>query len=354
MSPTEKRTCYVASTTLLLSALEYLIPKPLPFLKLGLANLPLLVVLESFGWKEFLVLALLKVCGSSIISGTLFSYVFLLVFFGGMASAVVMKGVSSLLKGHISPVGCSVLGALASNLIQLWGASMLVYGPSIWVAAPLLLSIGLASSVILGFLASSYRKHGTMLTHDFSQGNAASWITYPHTVPFTLLAVIVVLLALEKNPLPLAISLVALFCAQKASGRKIMLVPSLVLFLSMLVLSLFEPNGKVLFSLGSLTVTEGALKDASIRAMRLVALVSASQSMVALMPHVPGKFFSMLSLTLGYFASFRIHKKNGSFVAWIDASLSSALSGTPKAPKAPRIGLVTTLCVLCALSLIVF
>lgn len=57
MSPTKRKICYVASTTLLLSALEYLIPKPLPFLKLGLANLPLLVVLDSFGWKDFLLLS---------------------------------------------------------------------------------------------------------------------------------------------------------------------------------------------------------------------------------------------------------------------------------------------------------
>ncbi|NBK25683.1 MAG: heptaprenyl diphosphate synthase, partial [Spirochaetia bacterium] len=48
MSRTERKIAFVAAATLLLSTLEYLIPKPLPFLRLGLANLPILLVLDIF------------------------------------------------------------------------------------------------------------------------------------------------------------------------------------------------------------------------------------------------------------------------------------------------------------------
>ena len=354
MSPIKRKICYVASTTLLLSALEYLIPKPLPFLKLGLANLPLLVVLDSFGWKDFLLLSLLKICGSSIVSGTLFSYVFILVFLGGLASSVVMKGASSLMRSRISTIGCSSLGALASNLVQLWAASVFVYGPSIWVAAPLLLTVGLCASVILGALAGAYKRRGRLLACERASGEAAAWETSSHPVPFLLLSITVVLVAIERKPLPLLLAMAVLFATQKASGRKILLGPSLILFFSLLVLSLFEPNGKVLCTLGSLAVTKGALLDATVRGLRLVTLVACSQAMVTVMPHVPGTFFSMLSLTLGYFSSFRIRKRSGTFVQWIDDCLETALTGPPKAQKQPAVRLMIVFSFLSIVFLIIF
>jgi len=354
MSPTERRTCFVASTTLLLSTLEYMIPKPLPFMKLGLANLPLLMVLDIFGWKEYLLLSLLKVCGSCIISGTLFSYVFLLVFLGGMLSAIVMKGVSSLLGRNISLLGCSVLGALTSNLVQLWVASHLVYGSSIWVAAPLLLSIGLVSSIVLGLLAETYQRKGHFLDHDFTTQTIKPSANEAHPVPFCILCLVLVLLIIVKKPLPLAICVGFLFCAQTASGRRPRLAPNLILFCSMLMLSLFQPAGKVLLSWGKLAVTEGALKEAAFKAARLIALVSTSQVMVAVMPHIPGTFFAMLSLTLGYFSCFHVENHEGNLLQRIDAALDSSLSGNGKTPRPAKIPLVIVFSGICIAALILF
>ncbi|MBQ3650093.1 MAG: Gx transporter family protein, partial [Treponema sp.] len=52
---------FFASLCLYLSAIEYAIPKPLPFLRLGLANLPILLGLEVFPVATVLLLTLLKI-----------------------------------------------------------------------------------------------------------------------------------------------------------------------------------------------------------------------------------------------------------------------------------------------------
>ena len=70
----------------MLASIEYIIPKPLPFMRLGLANLPVLIGLETLAPPAFLLLVLLKVIGQALIMGTLFSHIFILSFCGSIAS----------------------------------------------------------------------------------------------------------------------------------------------------------------------------------------------------------------------------------------------------------------------------
>ncbi len=108
-----------AAVCLFLSSIEYLIPKPLPFLRLGLANLPLLVCLDLLPAGPFLLLLALKAAGQGLVQGSLFSVIFLFSAAGTLASGAVMLGSRHLLGNRISLIGISVLGALASNLVQL-------------------------------------------------------------------------------------------------------------------------------------------------------------------------------------------------------------------------------------------
>ncbi|MDO4507705.1 MAG: Gx transporter family protein, partial [Spirochaetales bacterium] len=52
-------------------------PKPVPFFRLGLANLPIMLSFLCMTKKESTALIFLKVLLQGIISGTLFSYIFL-------------------------------------------------------------------------------------------------------------------------------------------------------------------------------------------------------------------------------------------------------------------------------------
>ncbi|MBQ1795987.1 MAG: Gx transporter family protein, partial [Treponema sp.] len=81
---------FFASLCLYLSAIEYAIPKPLPFLRLGLANLPILLGLEVFPVATVLLLTLLKILLQAFISGTFFSYVFVFSLAGTLASSFAM------------------------------------------------------------------------------------------------------------------------------------------------------------------------------------------------------------------------------------------------------------------------
>jgi len=58
---------------LFFSTLEYLIPKPFPFFRLGLANLPILLSLSIFNPADVLLLVALKVIGQGLVNGTLAS-----------------------------------------------------------------------------------------------------------------------------------------------------------------------------------------------------------------------------------------------------------------------------------------
>ncbi len=136
--------------------IDHMVPKPIPFVRLGLANLPILVALSAFGWRGVMRLALLKIAGQGLITGMLFSYVFLFSAAGTLASAGVMYVVYRTAGGRISLVGTSVVGALVSNTVQLLLAAALVFGRGALLLAPPFLAVGLVTSIILGVVANRF------------------------------------------------------------------------------------------------------------------------------------------------------------------------------------------------------
>ena len=162
-SPWERLVPLAAAVCLFLASIEYLIPRPLPFLRLGLSNLPLLVTLDLLPPAPFLLLLGLKAAGQGLVQGTLFSVTFLFSAAGTLASGAVMYAARRLAGRRLSLIGISILGAMASNLIQLVMASRLVFGPYAWVIAPPFLAVGLAASTVLGALAQRYVRKSAWL-----------------------------------------------------------------------------------------------------------------------------------------------------------------------------------------------
>jgi heptaprenyl diphosphate synthase len=152
-----------AAVCLFLASIEYVIPRPLPFLRIGLANLPLLVALDLLPAGSFFLLVALKILGQSLIQGSLFSYLFVFSLSGSLASGALMWAARKVFGSRMSLIGISVLGALASNLSQLSLARVLVFGPSAWMIAPPFLLVGLGTSTILGLLAEVYRRRSRFL-----------------------------------------------------------------------------------------------------------------------------------------------------------------------------------------------
>ncbi len=141
---------------LFLATVEYVIPKPVPFMRIGLANLPVMIGLTFLTTREYALLAFLKVFGQGIIHGTLFSYVFLFSL-GGSAASVVMMLIAYRLAGrHVTFVGIAVIGAFASNMAQLFLARVFLFGEGAWLIAPPFLITGLITAVVLGLFTQQF------------------------------------------------------------------------------------------------------------------------------------------------------------------------------------------------------
>ena len=71
-SEDDRKLALYGAFCLFLSTVEFLIPKPLPFFRLGLANLPILIALRFHRPRFVLSLVALKILGQGLINGTPF------------------------------------------------------------------------------------------------------------------------------------------------------------------------------------------------------------------------------------------------------------------------------------------
>ena len=151
----------LAAFALFLSTVEYLIPKPVPFMRIGLANLPLIIGLGILKDREYIMLALLKVLGQGLVTGTIFSYIIVFSLGGTIASALVMYVLYRFGKRWISLVGVSIGGAMASNGVQLLLSQLILFGDAARLIAPPFLIVGLITSIILGVFAQQFVQTST-------------------------------------------------------------------------------------------------------------------------------------------------------------------------------------------------
>jgi heptaprenyl diphosphate synthase len=164
LTPPRGKPAYDRNTTallgafcLFLSTIEYMIPTPLPFMRIGLANLPLILALDIFSFRSFAILTALKILGQALITGTLFSYVFLFSLAGTAASALSMFFLRRVLgEQRIGFTGLSVAGALVSNGIQLFLARLFIFGPGVRYIAPPFLAAGLVTGAALGIFCEYF------------------------------------------------------------------------------------------------------------------------------------------------------------------------------------------------------
>lgn len=147
---------FFAALCLFLSAIEYAIPKPLPFLRIGLANLPVILALSLLKKREILLLVLFKVIAQGVISGTILSYIFIFSSAGSFSAAIMMILAYSLFKSKISCLGISLAGAMANNAAQILAAEFFLFGSNAKFIAPLLLISGFITGTLLGIFTETF------------------------------------------------------------------------------------------------------------------------------------------------------------------------------------------------------
>ena len=133
--------------------LEALLPNPLPWFRVGVANILSLCALFLFGLRALWLVSLCRIVAGSLLVGTLFGPGFMLSLGGGLAANGLISLAYSLWKKTLTPVGLSVLGAFGHVTGQLLIAWLLVvrHG-SIWGLLPLFLLFALISGILNGIV----------------------------------------------------------------------------------------------------------------------------------------------------------------------------------------------------------
>ncbi|OPL18477.1 MAG: hypothetical protein AVO35_03875 [Candidatus Aegiribacteria sp. MLS_C] len=129
--------------------IESLFPRPVPFMKPGLANIVTVAAVARFGMLTGLRVNLLRTAGAALVTGSLATPTYLLSLFGGIVSALVMGA----FRRVLSVTGMSVCGSISSLWTQLLAASMLIPGLP---AGALLIPVsfwGFLSGVLTGIIA---------------------------------------------------------------------------------------------------------------------------------------------------------------------------------------------------------
>ena len=145
-----------AALALIFSYIEALIPIPIPVpgVKLGVANLVIIIALYRMGFRRALSINCVRIA----LAGLLFSGVFGMIysFAGGILSLAVMQFLKR--TGLFSMVGVSMAGGVAHNLGQLVAACIVVSTPSLMSYFSVLLFTGLLGGILIGILAYTVEK----------------------------------------------------------------------------------------------------------------------------------------------------------------------------------------------------
>lgn len=134
------------------SYLESLIPIPvgIPGIKLGLANLVVVVVLYVMGTKSAFYVSMVRIVLAGVTFGSLSSILYSLA--GGILSFAGMY--CSKRFGWFSITGSSILGAVLHNTGQLLVAAFVLKTPGLSWYLPFLLLAGVITGIVIGVLSS--------------------------------------------------------------------------------------------------------------------------------------------------------------------------------------------------------
>jgi heptaprenyl diphosphate synthase len=136
---------------LIFSYVEAVIPIPvgIPGVKLGIANLVVLIALYKLDIRYAFGINLVRICVNGLlftgISGALYSLA------GGLFSLLIMVILKK--TDLFSVVGVSMAGGVAHNIGQLFIAGLIISDMRIFIYLPVLMFSGIISGIVIGIVA---------------------------------------------------------------------------------------------------------------------------------------------------------------------------------------------------------
>lgn len=340
-----KKLAFLSALCFFLSAVELAIPKPVPFFRMGLANLPVMVSFLCMSKKESAALIFLKVFLQAVVSGTLFSYVFLFSLAGSLASGFVMMAIFYFLyrRSLVSWIGISLAGGLANNVAQLGVAYALLFGSNIKFIAPILLAVSFSASLAMGIFVQAFvqkslwlkkmndpssflQQNDDVFSSDFSSQNVS--VKFGVLKIFSavmLVSALAILFFVDSVFAVYGIFFLAVILVLVKKGN-VKIIPSVLIIVSVTFFSLLVPHGKILAELWKLKITEGALMSGLVRSGRLCGALFLSKLMVGKNTRLPSKAGRFMDLVFHYFERLSSDKTKIQFkdmVSGIDRKLLS-------------------------------
>ncbi|MDO4307823.1 MAG: Gx transporter family protein [Eubacteriales bacterium] len=154
-----KKTAYLglfSAVAIIFGYVESLIPifAGIPGIKLGLANLAVLFILERYSWKEAAMVSTVRILVIGFLFGNLFSIVYSL---AGAAFSLLVMTILKKQEGF-SLTGISIAGGVSHNVGQLLAAVAIVENLSLLYYAPVLLVSGVVTGLLIGLLTAETAK----------------------------------------------------------------------------------------------------------------------------------------------------------------------------------------------------
>lgn len=139
-----------------LHSIEALIPTPIPWLRLGLANIITLTTLYLYGLRAGMTVTLVRVFIRSLLAGTFLGPAFIMSLGGGITSTLVMWTVIVVSRRILGPVSVSITGALTHNVTQLLLAYALFVRQlkAIVLISPFILAAGIITGAFNGIVTN--------------------------------------------------------------------------------------------------------------------------------------------------------------------------------------------------------
>jgi heptaprenyl diphosphate synthase len=160
------RIAVLSAYALVLHGFEAVLPMPIPWLRLGLANIITVVALLLYNFRIAMTVTLIRVILSSMFTGTFLGPSFVLSLGGGIASTLAIgfshyATISILDRSIFGPVGLSLIGSFFHNISQLTLAYFLFIQriEAILIISPVILLIGTATGFVNGLIADILLKN---------------------------------------------------------------------------------------------------------------------------------------------------------------------------------------------------
>ena len=144
------------AAAIVLNYLESFIPMFVPGVRLGLANVIVLIMLYEFKWHEALAVDILRILTVSLIRGSFLTPAFAMSITGGILSYIVML-IFSKLK-FFSPIGVSVLGAIAHASGQIIACIIIISLDSVIYYLPFIALLSVLTGILSGVIVRTYLK----------------------------------------------------------------------------------------------------------------------------------------------------------------------------------------------------